>query len=225
MLNVQTAQSITDLITFFLAYVISITLAGAFTAWIALKMGDDTAQQEGFLTLNPLAHLDVVGIIFLVLFKFGWGKFISINPFNMGPRYRWLKALIAFLAKPIAFFWIGVASIVGLIVLFGPEVIQYIFASSFPAHASSYLLALGLILRSLVIMNSIFTILSLIINLCGVIMLFYVESRPDYMQYVNIAMIGIPVIIFLIFGNTLILFSLTLLIKTAYALALLLKLI
>ncbi len=49
-------------------------------AWAAHKMGDDTAAYAGRLTLNPLAHIDIVGALCLLLTPFGWAKPVPINP-------------------------------------------------------------------------------------------------------------------------------------------------
>ncbi len=47
---------------------------------VALINGDDTAKQAGRLTLNPLPHIDWMGLAFLLLFHFGWAKPVPINP-------------------------------------------------------------------------------------------------------------------------------------------------
>lgn len=49
---------------------------------VALWFGDQTAKNEGRLTLNPLKHLDPAGTVFFLLFKFGWGKPVPVNPMN-----------------------------------------------------------------------------------------------------------------------------------------------
>ena len=48
-------------------------------AWVADKCGDDTARWHGRLTLNPLAHLDVIGTAMLVLVGFGYAKPVPVN--------------------------------------------------------------------------------------------------------------------------------------------------
>ena len=56
-------------------------------ALAAYKMGDNTAKAQGRLTLNPLKHLDPIGFICLLIFRFGWAKPVPINPRNFGnPR-------------------------------------------------------------------------------------------------------------------------------------------
>jgi Zn-dependent protease len=54
---------------------------------VALQLGDDTALQEGRLTLNPLAHLDPVGTILLPLLgvPFGWAKPVPVDPSRFRP--------------------------------------------------------------------------------------------------------------------------------------------
>lgn len=49
-------------------------------AWAAWKCGDTTAKSLGRLSLDPLKHLDLVGTICLILFRFGWAKPVPINP-------------------------------------------------------------------------------------------------------------------------------------------------
>ena len=48
-------------------------------AWMAYRLGDDTAARLGRLTLNPMAHLDPVGSIALLLMGFGWAKPVPVD--------------------------------------------------------------------------------------------------------------------------------------------------
>jgi Zn-dependent protease len=77
---------------------IASTVHEYFHAWSAFTLGDPTAKAEGRLTLNPLAHIDPVGAIMMVLFRFGWSKPVPINEYNFDNRRRG-KALTA-LAGP-----------------------------------------------------------------------------------------------------------------------------
>lgn len=47
--------------------------------WVAYKLGDRTAALQGRLSLNPLAHLDLVGTLMLIVFHFGWAKPVPID--------------------------------------------------------------------------------------------------------------------------------------------------
>jgi Zn-dependent protease len=53
--------------------------AHAYTAYL---LGDATAKMNGRMTLNPLAHIDPVGAIMMVLVRFGWSKPVPINEYN-----------------------------------------------------------------------------------------------------------------------------------------------
>lgn len=47
--------------------------------YAAYRLGDPTARALGRLTLNPLRHLDPIGTLFMILFRFGWAKPVPIN--------------------------------------------------------------------------------------------------------------------------------------------------
>ncbi|MFZ5366587.1 MAG: site-2 protease family protein [Patescibacteria group bacterium] len=69
------------------ALLVAITIHEFSHAWTADRLGDPTARLMGRLTLNPLAHLDPFGTLALLLFRFGWGKPVPFDPFNLrNPR-------------------------------------------------------------------------------------------------------------------------------------------
>lgn len=51
-------------------------------AVVANWNGDSTAKDAGRITLNPLSHIDPLGLVSLLLFKFGWAKPVPINPYR-----------------------------------------------------------------------------------------------------------------------------------------------
>ncbi len=57
-------------------------------AWVAYRLGDNTAKQQGRLTLNPLAHLDPLGSLLILVSFIGWAKPVPVNPYRLrfGPR-------------------------------------------------------------------------------------------------------------------------------------------
>jgi len=57
-------------------------------AWISDRLGDDTPRLQGRVTLNPAAHIDLVGFIALIFVGFGWGVPVEIDP----SRYKNRKA-------------------------------------------------------------------------------------------------------------------------------------
>lgn len=70
------------LLASFLAVTIVLTLHEFSHAFVAYKCGDPTPKFSGRLTLNPLAHFDILGLILFAFAGFGWAKPVPINPFN-----------------------------------------------------------------------------------------------------------------------------------------------
>lgn len=74
----------------------SLTIHEYAHAYIANKLGDDTAKRLGRLTLNPLKHLDPIGTILLLLVHFGWAKPVPVDPRNFkDPKKDMLYVAIA----------------------------------------------------------------------------------------------------------------------------------
>lgn len=62
---------------------LSITIHEFAHAYAASIKGDKTAELAGRLTLNPIAHIDPIGMIPLLLLGFGWAKPVPFNPYNL----------------------------------------------------------------------------------------------------------------------------------------------
>lgn len=74
-------SSITSIIATLLAVLLAITFHETAHGFVAYKLGDPTAKNQGRLTLNPLAHLDPVGALMMFIAGFGWAKPVPVNPF------------------------------------------------------------------------------------------------------------------------------------------------
>jgi Zn-dependent protease len=57
-------------------------------AWVSDKLGDPTPRRQGRVTINPMAHIDWIGFIALLLVGFGWGKPVQIDPSYYKHRRR-----------------------------------------------------------------------------------------------------------------------------------------
>jgi len=91
-------------------------------AYSAYLLGDDTAALQGRLTLNPLAHLDPVGTVFMILSSLsgvfiGWAKPVPVNPYNLNNQKRDM-ALVA-LAGPFSNLVLALLTIVIIKLLVG----------------------------------------------------------------------------------------------------------
>jgi Zn-dependent protease len=103
------------LISRIIILVIAFTLHEFSHALVATWLGDDTPQQAGRLTLNPIAHLDLVGTLMLLFAGFGWAKPVPVNPYALRQRSRAGLMLVS-LAGPASNLLLAV--IAGLIIRF-----------------------------------------------------------------------------------------------------------
>ena len=79
MMNLSPATLIARVITLIIAF----TIHEFSHAWVATRFGDNTPEQAGRLSLNPLRHLDPMGSLMLLLAGFGWAKPVPINPYTI----------------------------------------------------------------------------------------------------------------------------------------------
>ncbi|NCB50998.1 MAG: site-2 protease family protein [Clostridia bacterium] len=70
---------ITNILLTIIPALLCITLHELAHGYVAYKLGDNTAKEAGRLTLNPIKHIDIMGLAMMVVFKFGWAKPVPIN--------------------------------------------------------------------------------------------------------------------------------------------------
>lgn len=76
------------------ALVIAVSFHEAAHAWMANKMGDPTARSLGRLTLDPLKHISLLGLLVFLFVGYGWGKPVPTNPRNYN-NYKKANFLVA----------------------------------------------------------------------------------------------------------------------------------
>lgn len=64
-------------------------------ARVADRLGDPTPRYSGRLTLNPLAHIDPIGMLMLWFFRFGWAKAVQVNVLRLRDRRKGLMMVAA----------------------------------------------------------------------------------------------------------------------------------
>jgi len=96
--------------------ILALTVHEAAHAYSAKLLGDDTPERYGRLTLNPIAHLDLLGFLALLFFRFGWGKPVPVNPNNF--KHPAFGNLLVAVSGPLSN--LILATIVGLIARFLP---------------------------------------------------------------------------------------------------------
>ena len=88
--------ALNNLLPLLIAFVLGITVHEFAHAYVAYKMGDLLPFHQGRVTLNPLAHLDPAGTLFIFLVGFGWGKPVQHRTYD--PKQRmWIS-----LAGPVS---------------------------------------------------------------------------------------------------------------------------
>ena len=75
-------QGVFDLVLSIPAVLLAITVHEFGHAFAAYKLGDDTPLRQGRLSLNPLDHVDPLGIAMLLFAHIGWGKPVQVDPRN-----------------------------------------------------------------------------------------------------------------------------------------------
>jgi len=80
--------------------VISIAIHEFAHAFTAYKLGDSTPKLQGRVTLNPLAHIDPLGLLLVVLAGFGWGRPVEFDIYNLRNPKR--DVLLIALAGPVS---------------------------------------------------------------------------------------------------------------------------
>jgi len=110
-----------------LVLIVAFTIHEFAHAWSATQFGDDTPRLNGRLTLNPLAHLDPVGSMVLLLAGFGWAKPVPVNPYTLQRR------------SPSAYMWVALAGPLSnlMLAVLAALLFRFEFASIYEAFAPS----------------------------------------------------------------------------------------
>ena len=175
--------NINTYLTLILAYGFSVTFAGAAKAWIAKKMGDDTADYAGYLTLDPLMHVDLMGMMVLLFTGFGWGRTVPVSIENVRPPRRTAKLFAIFYSSTVRHILLCGAAIV----LFAALMIVkdgYFGSTVFGK-------TLIMVLQAAIGVNTFLAMLRFIQASVDLIFMHAVELHPEYSPYIELgALIG-----------------------------------
>lgn len=98
--------------TYIISILIALSVHEAAHAFMADRLGDSTARYAGRLTLNPIAHLDLLGSLLFLTVGFGWGKPVPVDPRNF-KNWKRDNALVAF-AGPCSNLILAAIAFIGL---------------------------------------------------------------------------------------------------------------
>ncbi len=213
-LTIQATEFIIDKLIILITYFTVIPIIGCFRAWVAEKMGDDTPERMGFLTLNPLVHISYFWLLLMIIdiVPFGFGRYIPLDPERF---YSPFRALVAYLSDAFANILMALAALFCFVLFFGSDPLSFFLnfshahaAAMYPGYenTSSFAVVIALFLRNIVFFNSMLAAFNIIVNLFYAAF-FYFYSRKqgrsfalggDHMQWVMI--VG-PVIFLILFVN------------------------
>ncbi len=214
MLNIQTTESIVTKLCLVCAYFLSVTLTGAGQAWLAKKMGDSTAEDAGLLSLNPLAHIDALGLGLVILFGFGWGKILPIDPQRIYAPWRSARLMLMYASESLLSSVLALISLVALILMYGPYsllLLQGMFSSeSIPLSSitglysdrSSLAIVGASVLLAIIFISVFIASLSLILNSFRYALVIGLDRGYSYVRHADFLMVIAPMIIVLLFANT-----------------------
>lgn len=121
-------EDMTSVILSFFSVFVLLFLCFPFRAymkcWVAKKLGDDTAENSGMLTLNPLVHIDLMGALCMMLCCFGWSK---PSPINISRCRKYSIRKSAVLISLMGFMSL---IILGLALIIIAKVLLLVFANS-----------------------------------------------------------------------------------------------
>ncbi len=95
--------------------ILGLTLHEFMHAYVAWKCGDDTSEELGRLTLNPLKHIDPIGLLFIIFAGFGWAKPVMFNDAKL--RHPKRDTVLIALAGPLSNVFIAVVVSVAFVLL------------------------------------------------------------------------------------------------------------
>lgn len=210
-ITIQTAQSLIEKVVLVLTYFMSVPILGCFRAWVAKRMGDDTPQDLGFLSLNPVEHVSMLWLSVLVILRtnFAFGRYIPINPFNIQGKSRWLKLSAAYLSDACMGLIISTVSLFIFVAVLrvhpaalarkmfndGTTGLLASIANYVPLKgASNFEVMLALLLLSLVVFNVLLAAFNVIINAFYIIFFAFFSPSVNSVDHVNWIMFIVPLI-------------------------------
>lgn len=131
---------LTDMLLRVIPALVCITLHELAHGYVAYRLGDTTARDAGRLTLNPLRHIDLMGLAMMIVFRFGWAKPVPVNMYRFRDPKRGMA--ITSLAGPACNILLGIVALFlyGLLYLplwmhpmgkVGPYVLEMVYLTAY----------------------------------------------------------------------------------------------
>lgn len=186
-------QTLRSQLGFILAYFVSVTIAGAIKAWLAKKAGDYTADHAGYLTLDPLVHVDPFGLMSLLLVGFGWGAEVPVTITNITAPYRDLKILAIYYVQTIIHIVFTALAILLLATIQLSQLINL--------HQTVSISTLIIILSAFMTTNIFLAMLRFIQSSIDLICTHLIERDPASIIYIHLGSLVVAMALLLFFGQ------------------------
>ena len=212
-MSLQNTEFLVQKILIVLSYFVSIPLLGYFRSWVNARLGDDTGEQLGFSTLNPMQHISFFWILILLIIpdiQFGFGQYIPINPNAIVGKWRRLKVMAAYFSDALFGIFLALISLLLCVIFFRKSPLSlfinfgvFQLASSYaPLEAtSSFSIVVGLFLIRFAIFNSMLAAFSMIVNFFYMVFLSYFLSRNNFPGYADWILLFAPLFLLLFFQS------------------------
>jgi len=223
-LSTSAMQIMLSLAALLLAYIMIVSFMGYYRAWIAHMMGDSSAVEAGFLTLNPRKQIGMQGLFSLLFFRFGWGATQPHKPTNItGPLdegnpqspqvvpHMWTKLFIAYLSSPFVHLAMAVIEMVILLGMFGEKIVlladtamlhgnlsHEVLSKMYPMY-SGLTLFVAMVLMAAIYIHLFSSVFNFIFRGSKIFMIYLAEKSPRFAMYQNFAKIFLMVIVILFF--------------------------
>lgn len=227
MITLALAEFLFALILLVVAYFFSHTINGTLQSYFIDKLGDSTAKDAGYLSLNPLNHLDTFGFLALIFLGIGWLQTVPIDPYAFTGQLRYLRLFFAFMAESLISIVIASVTLFFSVFMYGYAITTkliyklfmyyskfflFLFSSSaqlniasvFPDHHSNVSIVLAFFLVSLVYLNILIATISSIFNGFRYFLVVGFERGFSYMEYADYLAILGPFLVVYVFGDRLV---------------------
>jgi hypothetical protein len=130
-ISLKSADFLIRIISFLFAYITVSTIPAAIRSRLAAYWGDDTSEQFGLSSFNPVYHIDVVGLSILLVSSvwgvpLGWGQATFNNPFSITKPHATLKKIVIYFSDVFMHFCLALVGIICLEVIFGLNILAFV---------------------------------------------------------------------------------------------------
>ena len=222
-LSLTSGKVIITYTALFIAYLVSIALAGGTQAWTAKAFGDDTPEEAGYLSFNPVDHIHFIGLCMFVLLGVGFGPIQPVDSSNIRSQLKELKLLFIFMTKPLVNIAIAIFSLVSMLLIFGYSstssgaikitmLVSQLFQEGvlpietffkYYPELHSFIIVSGMLLIALLFANVIIAPFNCILNLTYYCVTLAFERESQYLEYLQYFLLFGPFLVLYFFGGAL----------------------